>query len=222
MEDSSKLGLIVEQYFKKAYRLHKPKDANGEEINQWFEFKSRADFLKAYLDFYRGLPSFREAIIWGCSAKFKLIYNGREYELKHTHQEEFKDNKGAQHGVNNLVLSSMASKLLPLDKELESTRSFDEVYEIIKDAKVQGFGELSIYDAAVRISAYLGFAPNLVYLHAGAREGAKYLEEKGLLPVDASMKEMLSLDDFPEPIRKLESIQVENFLCSFKNDLKKI
>lgn len=164
----------------------------------------------------------KSAIIHGCSAKFKIIYDSQEYELKHNHQEEFEDGKGNIRGVNDSVLSSMAVTLTFKEKELNEAKLFHEVYEIVKSCKVAGFGELSIYDAAVRISAYLGFKPTQVFLHAGTRIGAKHLEGKGLLGEDLSQKNTLPLSDFPLPVQKLDALQLENFLCSFKDDIKKI
>ncbi|MEZ9044692.1 hypothetical protein BCV35_007740 [Vibrio cyclitrophicus] len=222
MENLSKLESIVELYFSKKYKLYKPQDANGEDLGKWFEFESRAHFLDAYLNYYRNLPNLKSAIVNGCSAKFKILYESQEYELKHNHQEEFKDEKGNLRGVNNSVLSSMAVKLTFKTTQLEAAESFDDVYRIVKSAKVSGFGELSIYDAAIRISAFLGFKPTKVFLHAGTRIGAEYLENKGLLPEDSSLEDTLELSEFPEPIQKLDAMQLENFLCSFKNDLKKI
>jgi len=119
--------------------LYKPNDANGEEIDQWFEFKSRADFLQSYLDFYRNLPTLKSAIINGCCAKFKVLYEDKEYELKHTHQEEFEDEKGNKKGVNNVILTDMAVKLVLQEKKLKNTKSFEDVYQIVKSAKVPGF-----------------------------------------------------------------------------------
>ena len=222
MEALGKLESIVELYFSQRYSLFKSKDANGEEIEKWFKFESRAHFLDAYLAYYRNLPDLKAAILNGCSAKFKIIYDGQEYELKHTHQEEFKDDKGNIRGVNNSVLSEMALKLVSKAKQFDSAVSFDDVYNIVKSSRVAGFGELSIYDAAVRISAYLGYKPDKVFLHAGARKGAESLEEKGLLPDDSSVEETLLISDFPTPIQKLDALQIENFLCSFKINITKL
>lgn len=222
MELYSKLDSIVDLYFTRQYRLYKPKDANGEEINMWFEFDSRAQFLEAYLNYYASLPNLESAIINGCSAKFKILYAGQEYELKHTHQEEFEDDNGKVRGVNNVVLLDMASKLSSQSANLEAARSFEDVYKIVKSSKTVGFGELSIYDAAIRISSYLGFKPMSVFLHAGTRIGVKHLEFKGILPVDSSLKETLQIEEFPEPLQRLDTMQLENFLCSFKKELEKI
>ena len=222
MEDMSKLESIVELYFSKEYKLFKLQDAYGENLNMWFDFSSRASFLDSYIAYYRSLPDLKSAIINGCSAKFKILHEGKEYELKHTHQEEFIDDKGNQKGINDLVLSSMAAKLTLKEKELSEALSFDEVYEIVKLCKITGFGELSIYDAAVRISAYLGFKPNQVFLHAGTRLGAKGLEVKGLLGEGLSAKDSLPVTDFPQPIQKLDALQLENFLCSFKKEINEM
>ncbi|MPY25067.1 hypothetical protein [Shewanella sp. YLB-07] len=222
MEDVSRLKSIVELYFNKKYKLFKPKYANGDELNKWFEFESRADFLDSYLDYYRQLPDLKSAIIDGCSSKFKILYEGQEYVLKHTHQEEFEDSDGNIRGVKNIVLSSMAYKLISQEKKLKEAKAFVDVYEIVKTIKVPGFGELSNYDAAIRISSFLGFKPTDIYLHAGTRTGAQYLEDKGLLPEDSLLETKLPIDIFPEQIQELEAFQIENFLCSYKHDLKSL
>lgn len=222
MDIFSRLEQIVELYFSKKYNLYKSEDAKGEVISKWFNFESRSAFLDAYLQYYKNLPNLKSAIIDACSSKFKILYEGEEYEIKHTHQEEFKDEEGNIRGVNNAILTDMASKLVLKEDEISNAKCFDDVMKIIRNTKVIGFGDLSIYDASVRISAYLGLVPDKVYLHAGTKEGAKYLEDKKLLPEGASDKIMLPMDDFPEPIQKLNPLQVENFLCSFKLDLKKI
>ena len=116
----------------------------------------------------------------------------------------------------------MAVNLAVKEQSLSEAKSFDEVYEIVESCRVAGFGELSIYDAAVRISAYLGFKPTQVFLHAGTRIGARYLEEKGLLDEDLSQNDTLPLSDFPQPIQKLDALQLENFLCSFKDEINNI
>lgn len=222
MYSLSKLESIVELYFSKKYKLFKPKDANGKDLGVWFEFSSRASFLESYIDYYRSLPNLKSAIIDGCSTKFKILHDEQEYELKHNHQEEFDDDKGNLRGVNNSVLSRMAIALTFKEQKLSEAKSFDDVYKIVKSCKVTGFSKLSIYDAVVRISAYLGFKPTQVFLHAGTRIGAKYLEEKGLLGENLSQKDTLPLSDFPLSVQRLDALQLENFLCSFKDEINKI
>ena len=50
----------------------------------------------------------------------------------------------------------------------------------------------------------------MVYLHAGAAEGAKKLGIEG---------DTVSLNDFPLEIQKLGATHAENFLCVYKNHL---
>lgn len=213
---------IVELYLSKEYSLYKSKDANGEKIEINFIFESRAKFLEKYLDYYHSLNNLKSAIIDGCNAQFKIIHLDNIYSVKHTHQEEFVDNEGRLRGVNNTVLSEMALKLVLKQKQIATATSFDDVYQIVKLSKINGFGELSIYDTAVRISAFLELQPTVVFLHAGTTEGVKILEHKKLLPENSSQAKTLQLNNFPVPLQRLNALQMENFLCSFKKDLANI
>lgn len=222
MKSTQHLESLVNLYLNQDYTLYKPQNEFGEEITQKITFISRADFQRHYLNFYRTLPSLEQVITYSCHAKFKVIYDGHEYELKHNHQAEFIEPDGVKHGVDNGTLQLMIENLMPKQRELACSSSFDDVYKIIKECKVVRFGELAIYDTAIRISIYLGFSPSMIYLHAGTRIGAINLEEKGFLKKGASSQEKLPISEFPKPIQKLEPTQIENFLCSFKKSFKSI
>jgi hypothetical protein len=60
---------------------------------------------------------------------------------------------------------------------LQSAKTFEELHRVIlnKIGDIQGIGELTVYDIAVRIGAELNLAPAVVFLHAGTRIGAKAL-----------------------------------------------
>lgn len=77
---------------------------------------------------------------------------------------------------------------------------------------IRGIGELYVYDTALRIGASLGYLPQDVYLHAGARAGARALG----LPYHA---EWLSRTKLPSELRCLEAYQVEYLLCIYKQFL---
>ncbi|MGY3885663.1 hypothetical protein [Aeromonas aquatica] len=222
MTATKKLETIVDKYFTQSYSFYKKLDAKGENININFEFNSRADFLKIYLDYYRDQENLQDTIIGACTARFKIEYRGQQYELKHTHQEEFEDAQNNLRGVNNSILTTMASKLLLRTSHLESAVSFDDIFKIIKSTKVTGFGELSIYDTAVRISSFRGYQPTVVFLHAGTKDGVRNLERQGFISKDSSLKDTLRTDEFPPSIQKLNALQMENFLCAFKHELKNI
>ncbi|MGF1515836.1 MAG: hypothetical protein ACFB5Z_19345 [Elainellaceae cyanobacterium] len=75
-------------------------------------------------------------------------------------------------------------------------------------ARVKGLGPTTAYDIARRLGAWLNLEPAAVYLHAGAAAGAEKLGIGG---------NVVSLQDFPEAIRRLGAMHTENFLCIYKN-----
>lgn len=99
--------------------------------------------------------------------------------------------------------------------KIAACNDFDALHDLIWDelklrGRVKGVGELYCYDTAFRIGISRNVMPQKVYLHAGTRKGAKALGiyEKG--------KEVLEMSElvkkYPE-FAKLESYQVEDFLC---------
>jgi hypothetical protein len=80
---------------------------------------------------------------------------------------------------------------------------------------IGGIGELTIYDTAHRIGAYLRLAPENVYLHAGTRQGAKALGFKGSW---ASIPRR----EFPKALSRLRANEIEDCLCIYKNNLRSI
>ena len=89
---------------------------------------------------------------------------------------------------------------------------FESVYSWVKSVtdRVRGLGVTTAYDVARRLGAWLSMQPTMVYLHAGAAEGAKKLGIEG---------DTVSLNDFPLEIQKLGATHAENFLCVYKNHL---
>lgn len=71
-------------------------------------------------------------------------------------------------------------------------------------------GDLAIYDVAERIGHYAGVAPNLVYLHQGARVGARAV-------VPSLRGSTFSRDELPAPLRSLSAAELEDVLCIYKD-----
>jgi hypothetical protein len=96
--------------------------------------------------------------------------------------------------------------------EVKNTRSFHELHSFLKRGlgDVRGLGELYFYDTALRLGAFLGFAPEFVYLHRGTRAGAR------ALGLDVS-SEYIRLGQLPAPIRGLQAHEAEDFLCIYKD-----
>ena len=94
---------------------------------------------------------------------------------------------------------------------LTACKSFHELHTVIGEllSPISGLGELYIYDTAVRIGAYLGLAPEFVYLHAGTRKGARAL---GL----GRGRAYLEIRELPGPLQALSADEAESFLCIFR------
>lgn len=92
----------------------------------------------------------------------------------------------------------------------ERCRTFDDLHDLVhaRIAPIPGVGDLMIYDTALRIGARLKLTPTTVYLHRGARDGARALG----LNWHASR---LQMKELPAALRRLEPHQVENLLCVF-------
>lgn len=76
-------------------------------------------------------------------------------------------------------------------------------------------GALTIYDTAVKIGAHLGLEPTSVYLHTGTRDGARALGldvRGGTIPIDS----------LPPEFARLDADEIEDCLCMFKADLRKL
>jgi hypothetical protein len=95
---------------------------------------------------------------------------------------------------------------------LEKARSFDDLIQRVNSAvrSIRGIGELYVYDTALRIGAHLRLLPREVYLHAGARMGARALH---LDYRSAS----IPLDRLPVELRRLEPHEIEDVLCIYKD-----
>jgi len=109
------------------------------------------------------------------------------------------------------------ARLKPFERSLQQVcdaisgcRTFDDLHTIVSEQRTEGIGPLSVYDTAVRIGAYLGLAPEKVYLHTGTRKGAK------ALGLDAS-SEYLESQELPPPLRHLSPDEAEDFFCIYKD-----
>lgn len=110
-------------------------------------------------------------------------------------------------------LAAIAEALLEQEAAIAATTSFEELMAIMDQAKVPFFGELTRYDVATRIGAYLGFGPERIYLHAGVREGAQHLG------IDTRRKATIAKEDLPEPFAasNLSCTELEDLLCLAKD-----
>lgn len=152
------------------------------------------------LKWFRDQPNVKSAVEYAASA---INSKGKRY----SHQRRIKRavlNEGKRVHLANLQL-------------IEAAKDFDDLYALIRHAikRIKGLGDLYVYDTAFRIGAYAKKLPKKVYLHAGTRKGADALGFDGSRPT-------LELSEFDPALRVLKAYEIEDVLCIFKDDLKKI
>jgi hypothetical protein len=153
--------------------------------------------LRERLDFFKALGSIEEVI--------DRAPEGRGADGKmHPHQ----------HNVGYEICRAVAKKLLVRKSEIESCTSFEELIRLVEESRVYRFGELSIYDCALRIGSALGVLPTKVHLHSGAAEGYRKLTSK-------SAPDSVTPEELPEAVRRLPPHEIEDFLCIFSDSLLK-
>src|ERR1043166_623041 len=79
-----------------------------------------------------------------------------------------------QYRIPKALLEQAEGRLQGVARRLERAADFEALHESLESeiGSIHGIGELTVYDIAHRIGAYLRKAPALVYLHRGTRTGA--------------------------------------------------
>lgn len=149
------------------------------------------------LSFFRRLNSLDEAIEKAANA------DGKDGGM-HDHQWR----------IPETVLARAGKELLAKRAQISKCTGFDSLIELVETTagSIRGFGELAIYDTAVRIGARLGMEPEFVYLHRGTRKGAKAL---GL----TSRGKYLKVGELPAEFTKLKPHEIEDCLCIYAREL---
>jgi hypothetical protein len=160
--------------------------------------RTRGDEIDPSVELVARKPTF-------AAAAEAAVYSRHPQYKKHDHQFR----------ISGISMRHTWQRLRRRLSELRRATTFSEVHAIVKECAVAGFGELSIYDAAHRIGAWLGVEPDAVYLHRGTRDGAK------ALGLDAAAG-LLAMRQLPRPLRRLTPEQVEDFLCIFKVRLRRM
>jgi hypothetical protein len=94
---------------------------------------------------------------------------------------------------------------------------FDALIALIERliGPVRGAKEMYIYDAALRLGAYLKKLPTRVYLHRGTRDGAEAI---GI----AVGRKWIEMEELPPAFAVLTAYEAEDVLCSYKDDLARV
>jgi hypothetical protein len=109
----------------------------------------------------------------------------------------------------------LAAKIALMAVDFRGCTTFDELYNLVaaRIGPIRGIGELTIYDTAHRLGAYLHLSPNFVYVHAGVRDGLRALK------ID-HRRQKIAVSDLPPAFRRLRPEQVEDCLCIYKRQLR--
>jgi hypothetical protein len=120
-----------------------------------------------------------------------------------------------QRRIRRGVLPECAERLSAELQRIKRVQSFHELLELVEDTigNIKWAGEVLVYDASLRIGAKLKLSPENVYLHAGTREGARYMGFKGT-------RRFLELHELPPAFQSLRPDQLEDVLCIYKMHLK--
>ncbi len=113
-----------------------------------------------------------------------------------------------QRRIGRPTLRKFERKLQRHRKAIHSCRDFKSLHSLINRLRIDGIGELAVYDIAQRIGEYLRVPPKEVYLHAGARTGARNL---------GFSENRIRVKDLPSSMQQLKPDQIESFLCIYKD-----
>lgn len=131
---------------------------------------------------------------------------------------DFNGNRLEHHRRRQKDVLELSEKILLNNKgKIASCKDFHTLRYLIQHllSDVKWLGELYWYDTAFEIGLYLNLFPEYIYLHCGTRDGARNL---GL----NYRKEYLTKDELPKELSALEPYELENFLCIYKDDFRKI
>ena len=118
-----------------------------------------------------------------------------------------------QYRIPKLLLEQAEDRLQGIARKLEDAADFSELHNKVESeiSSINGIGELTVYDIAHRIGAYLRKAPKLVYLHRGTRTGAAVFGLRG---------RTIAPKQLPAAFSRLTPAEIEDCLCIYKDELK--
>ena len=118
-----------------------------------------------------------------------------------------------QRRIPKALLEQAETRLQAIGRKFAKAADFSAVHRLVEDeiGSIKGVGALTVYDIAHRIGAHFGKAPQVVYLHAGTRKGARVLNIRG----DSFDPRIL-----PRAFLRLAPAEIEDCLCIYKDDLR--
>lgn len=123
-----------------------------------------------------------------------------------------------QYRLKKVDLELFANNLIAIEHKISASTTFNALHELVESASCDGIGSLTIYDTTHRIGAHptLNLKPNLIYLHAGTKTGARNLLKRKIT------ERFLNLEDLPTGLiaHGLTASELEDILCIYKEEMK--
>lgn len=118
-----------------------------------------------------------------------------------------------QRRIPRRLLEQVEERLQAIRQRLAKATDFAALHKLVEEevGSIKGIGPLTVYDIAHRIGAYFRKPPELVYLHAGTRIGARIFNITG----DSFDPKIL-----PKPFSHLSAAEIEDCLCIYKDELR--
>jgi hypothetical protein len=121
-----------------------------------------------------------------------------------------------QRRLPRAVLTRGLRALFGVKRQIRAALTFHDLFILVQSALIplKGIGELTVYDTAVRLGAFLALEPDRIYLHAGTRVGARQLGFDGT-------RGWIFTSELPTPLDALPPSAAEDVLCIFKTQFGK-
>jgi len=118
-----------------------------------------------------------------------------------------------QRRIPKAVLEQAEARLQAIGRSLAKAADFDDLHRLVEHhiGGIHGVRALTVYDIAHRLGAYFGKAPELVYLHAGTKTGARAFKISG---------DSVHPRNLPDAFSRLQPAEIEDCLCIYKDDLR--
>jgi hypothetical protein len=162
-----------------------------------------SDYMRQYRDNARAERRFFEMQRSPTAAIRKAALCELPSGKRHPHQRRIPKN----------LLKDAETRLQAIRRKLATAADFYALHRLVEDGigSIEGIGSLTVYDMSHRIGAHFGKAPQLVYLHAGTRIGARVFNISG----DSFDPRVL-----PRAFSRLTASEVEDCLCIYKDELR--
>ncbi|MDH5415099.1 MAG: hypothetical protein OEW87_13265 [Flavobacteriaceae bacterium] len=186
----------------------------GDKLNKKVEFLSLLN---------------KDELLTSLINKGMVVIDNESLPFDHLVQNEWydkfqKDNEGNWVSFNvEFVKELKQSELLNKSSQNNFEGIFSKVNEIIKKLnarEIKGAGQMTKYDLALYIGAYLEVHPDKVYIHRGVIKGARLLEL--ISNNDETIMDVADILNVRPELEQLgEALYIEDFLCVLKHLKKK-